>query len=63
MVFDDNDEIIDVSTEIMTGKKNCEINTILWKLQSQIGWKREHSSPIKTEYIRTLEICDSTKSL
>ena len=64
MVFDD-DEIIDVSPEITTAKKDFEINSILLKLLESNWLKKmqEHSSPIQTEYIRTLEIPDLTKTL
>jgi len=64
MVFDD-DEIIDVSSEIMTAKKDFEINSILLKLLESNWLKKiqEHSSPIQTEYIKTLEIPDLTKTL
>ena len=64
MVFDD-DEIIDVSSEIMTAKKDFEVNSVLLKLLESNWLKKmqEHSSPIQTEYIRTLEIPDLTKTL
>jgi hypothetical protein len=63
MVFHD-DEIIDVSSEIMTAKKDFEINSVLLKLLESNWLKKmqEHSSPIQTEYIKTLEISDANSS-
>ena len=63
MFFDD--EIIDVSSEIMTAKKKFEVNSVLLKLLESNWLKKmqEHSSHIQTEYIRTLEIPDLTKTL
>ena len=61
----DDDEIIDVSSEIMTAKKDFEIDLVLLKLLESNWLKKvqEYSKPIQTEYIKTLEIPDLTKSL
>ena len=64
MVLDD-DEIIDVSSEIMTAKKDFEVNSVLLKLLESNWLKKmqKNSSHIQTEYIRTLEIPELMKTL
>ena len=42
MVFDDYDEIIDLSSEIMTAKKYFEINSILLKLLESNWLKKNY---------------------
>ena len=65
MAFENGDDLIDVSSEQMTAKKDFEVNSILLKLLESNWLKKvdEYSVPIQTEKVKTLEIPDLTKSL
>ena len=65
MAFEDDDDLIAVSSEQMTAKKDFEVNSVLLRLLESNWLKKveEYSVPIQTEKVKTLEIPDLTKSL